>query len=161
MSIKLITTFAMLALASITTYGQFNIKDLHSINEYAIKHIKNDSVPDLSALITCNLKIIVDKKRHYKPEIVPNNLSAFNKIKGLNSLTNFDFKAIMGNVNSAVFILPVSIIVLDTRYQREILLNTVYNEMSELFYYPKNNEAFKEYIHLPPILMMIDKKKYN
>lgn len=155
-------TFAALLFVSISLAGYGQTKDLKLkvITAYAIKCIELDSIKDSLALYTCNLQIRVEKKNSYIPIIIPSDTTAFNSIVGLNKLKNFDFKIFMGDEVEVKFILPVSVIILDSSYDPKKISAYLNNKIDRLFYYPPEDEKIK-IIYVPPVIYMVDKKKYN
>lgn len=160
MQLKKIFTALLFGSISLTGYGQAKGLNLKVITAYATKCIELDSIKDSLALYTCNLQIKVKKKNSYIPVISASDTTAFNSIVGLNKLKNFDFKIFMGNENEVKFILPVSVIILDSSYETKKIPAYLNNKIDKLFYYPPENEIVKT-IYIPPVIIMIDKKKYN
>lgn len=160
MQLRRITTILFLATFSLKAHSQSKDLNLILITKYTNNCINTSLIKDSTALYTCNLRISVEQKNSYQPIIESNDTANHKAIVGLNALKNFDFKPFMGNEKRVKFVIPISVIVLDSSYNPKKIDAHLMDRIDKLFYYSAKDEKMK-IIYVPAVNMMIDKKVYN
>lgn len=116
---------------------------------------------DSLAIYTCYIKISVDKKMNYKPVIESNDEQVARLISGIEKLSTYDYSKLTGGSKSVIFILPVSIIILDRDYYQKTFDVNINRKISKLFYSPVKKDEQKKIVYLRPLNYITTKNGYN
>lgn len=115
---------------------------------------------DSVALYTMNITAVVENEEVYSVKISSNDsllLSRMTRMKDY--LTHFDYRSLLGNKTKAIFTLPVSITILQSKNGPMSLSADLDRKISSLFFRSKEKTDVPV-IYLPAIVMSIDMKRY-
>lgn len=163
MRLKLTITLLAFILISLTASSQVTYKELARFFKFSSKNLNvSDPFRDSVAMYTCNIQITVESSNNFRPVISSTDTSVSNKIYNLDTLKFYDYKSMLGKDKKVKFILPISIIILDSKYEPKLLdAHDIFLKILKLFYYNKDKDDEYKIIHLNPIDVMVDKKTYH
>lgn len=144
-----------------SAYSQTPYDELEKFYNFISKNTNADKMKDSLAMYTCNIKISVDKKMNYKPVVESNDAQVMELISGIEKLNTYDYRKLMGGSKSVIFILPVSIIILDSSYGNKRLDTNINKKISQLFYPPAEEDEHKKIVYLWPLNYLVAKRFYH
>ncbi len=159
MRIRINLTIILIVLSS-NIFAQVPYQALENFHKFTIESIKKNLFKDSTAFYAFNIQIVVDKNKDYIPVITNNNENVANQLIGLEALQTYDYKDLMGDNERVSFIMPVAIIIYDTKYNKTMRSN-IDLTISKLFYYPIKDDDNLKIIYLYPVIIAFDKKIYH
>jgi len=158
MRLKISLTIIILMTCS-ELFSQVPHDELMKFYKFSNESIKGNLFKDSTAFYAFNIQISVDKKKGFVPVITNSNNTIANQLVGLTSLSEYDYKGMMGNNEKIKFIIPVAIIILDTKYNHAIE-PYIGIPISHLFYDSTKEDENMKIIYLEPIIIEFDKIIY-
>jgi hypothetical protein len=159
MKLKISLTIIILITCS-KLFSQVPHDELMKFYKFSSESITGNSFKDSTAFYGFNIQIYVDKKKNYIPVITNNNDTLATQLIGLNLLSEYDYKGLMGDQDYTKFIIPVAIIILDTKYNHAIE-PYIGISISHMFYASTKEDEKMKIIYLEPLIIAFDKKVYH
>jgi len=159
MRLKISLTIILLITCS-RLFSQISHQELMKFYKFSNESITGNSFKDSTAFYAFNIQISVDKNKNYIPEITNNNDTIANQLIGLKLLSEYDYKDMMGDQDYTKFIIPVAIIILDTKYS-PVINAKIGIPISHMFYASTKEEENRKIVYLEPLIFMFDKIKYH
>lgn len=159
MRLKISLTIILLVTCS-KLFSQIPYDELMKFYEFSRGSITGNLFKDSTAFYAFNIQISVDKNKGYVPVITNNNETLANQLIGLKSLSEYDYKRMMGDNEHIKFIVPVAIIIKDTKYNHNIDAE-IGVPISYMFYASTKEEGNMKILYLEPIIIIFDKKIYH
>lgn len=159
MRLKIYFTILLLAVCS-QLFSQIPYDELMKFYKFSSESITGNKFKDSTAFYAFNIQIAVDKERGYVPVITNNNEALAKQLIGLESLSEYDYKSMMGRNEYVKFVIPVAIMILDTKYTKNINAD-IGVPISHMFYASTEEEGDTKIIYLEPIIIAFDKIVYH
>ena len=163
MRLKFFFTIFYLLIGALAASSQVTYKELNRFFKFSSQNLNiSNSFKDSLAMYTCNIQITVEGTRNAKPILCSTDTSVSNKILQLDTLLSYDYSRMIGKNKKVKFILPISIIILDSKYDPKLFdAHDIFLKVSRLYYFNKEKDDEYKFIHLNPISVMVDKKSYH
>lgn len=163
MRLKITITVLAIILMSLTASSQVIYKELTRFFAFSSKNLNvSKHFKDSVAMYTCNIQITIENNNNFRPVISSTDTSVSNKIYNLDTLKFYDYKSMLGKDKKVKLVLPISIIILDSKYEPKLIdAHDVFHKMAKLFYFNEEKDVKYKIIHLNPIIIMVDKKSYH
>lgn len=150
MRLKISLTIILLISCS-KLFSQIPQEELMKFYKFSQGIIKRDLFKDSTAFYGFNIQILVDKNKGYIPTITSNNDTLAKKLTGLKSLSEYDYKGLMGSNEYVKFILPVAITIRDTKFNR-VIPSYISDSVSYMFYASTKEDDNMKVIYLEPLI---------
>lgn len=162
MSIRIILVGICLILLSISSFSQVSDKVNKDFNKFAASVLNMSEFKDSTAIYTCKLQLIVDRNDPTRAVLSTNNSTVTEHIKGLNSLKNFDFRALMGEHKRVAFLIPIAVIITDSNHGKQCIdANTISDKLLTLLSDFKLDTKGLPIMQMFPLITTLDKKVYD
>jgi hypothetical protein len=150
----------LLLLTCSKLFSQIPQEELMKFYKLSIESKNGNLFKDSTALYAFNVQISVDKNRGYIPTITNNNETLASQLPGLRSLMEYDYKGLMGENECVKFILPIAIIIFDSKYNNTIepYLGV---PISYMFYASTKEDDNIKIVYLEPIIVEVSRKIYD
>lgn len=162
MSIKIIAAGLWLTVFSMEVFGQVSDKSNKDFITYAAGILNFDEFEDSTAIYTCKLQLIVDRRNPSQAVLSTNDSTVTRYIKGLDSLKKFDFISLMGKHRRVAFQMPIAVIVSDSNYGKQCVnANIIADKLTTLHSAYKLSTEGLYVIEMFPLITTLDKKVYE
>lgn len=163
MSVKITMIGVCLILStSQLIYGQVTEKINNDFISYAGSIIDPSQFKDSTAIYTCQLQLIVDRKNPLGALLSSNDTTVSRYLKHIETLKAFDFKGLMGNHERVCFRIPIAVTVIDSKYGKQSIdANSMSKYISMLYIVPAHMKNKLHTIQMFPLIVTIDKKIYD
>ncbi|WP_432712199.1 hypothetical protein [Pedobacter sp.] len=129
---------------------------------FVSKNLNTRLFEDSTALYTCNIQITVDSKNDFKPVVIASNPSVSDRILGINELTKYDYRRLIGKNKYVKFIIPLAVIILGSKDKNPRVIDAwIDDKLANMFYGPIEDEEKRRLEYVGPIIFTSDRRVYN
>ena len=162
LAIILVSTTLVFARAQVPAKSEKEMTAANNFIRLLANKLNFNRFKDSTAIYTCKVQIIVDRKRPSNLVLSTNDSTVIKNIKGLDSLKAIDFYPLMGKHTHVAFQLPIAVVVFSSNQENQTIdLNIVSDKILMLHYNNKLETGGVPVIHLFPHIVTLDKKVYD
>jgi len=162
MRLKQTLFLLIILLGFLNSYGQLKSEEVDNFYKTVWKNLNTKKhFKDSLAFYTCNLQIELSKSNNYKPLITSSDTTVSNRIENLEILQLYDFKKMIGKMEKVKLILPIGIVILNSKHGQKLIKTDELDKIMKMFYHPTTKDDRNMIFYLTPYLAYDDKIEYN